>query len=146
MATRRTTLRSRSGPKLYAVRNKAGQFKDIQTYKRAHGADLRRKSKAEAEAEGGLEKTVRKAAGSAVKTVGSAVKSVKTSVKGAVATVQKTAKRVGKGVSSLQTTGRKLVKSAVKKVTGKPAVKKAVKRTGGTRARKTARKSAAKKT
>ena len=49
MATRRTTMRSRSGTKLYAVRDESGQFKDIQTYKRAHAADLRQKSKAEKE-------------------------------------------------------------------------------------------------
>ena len=47
MATRRTTMRSRSGTKLYAVRDKAGQFKDIQTYKRAHGQDIKRRSKKE---------------------------------------------------------------------------------------------------
>ena len=47
MATRRTTMRSRSGKKLYAVRDESGQFKDIQTYKRAHAADMRQKSKAE---------------------------------------------------------------------------------------------------
>jgi hypothetical protein len=29
------------------VRDKSGKFKDIQTYKRAHTADMRRKSKAE---------------------------------------------------------------------------------------------------
>jgi hypothetical protein len=46
MATRRTTMRSRSGTKLYAVRDESGKFKDIQTYKRAHAADLRHKSKA----------------------------------------------------------------------------------------------------
>ena len=44
----RTTHRSASGKKLYAVRDKKGRFKDIQTYKRAHGADLKRKSKKEA--------------------------------------------------------------------------------------------------
>ena len=33
--------------KLYAVRDSKGRFKDIQTYKRAHSADLRHKSKAE---------------------------------------------------------------------------------------------------
>ena len=44
---RRTTHRSKTGKKLYAVRSKAGKFKDIQTYKRAHSADLRTKSKAE---------------------------------------------------------------------------------------------------
>lgn len=48
MATaKRTTLRSKTGKKLYAVRNAEGQFKDIQSYKRAHAADLRTKSKAE---------------------------------------------------------------------------------------------------
>lgn len=46
MATR-TTHRSRTGTKLYAVRDKKGRFKDIQTYKRAHAQDLRRKSKKE---------------------------------------------------------------------------------------------------
>jgi len=43
----RTTMRSRSGKKLYAVRDKQGKFKDIQTYERAHGQDIKRKSKAE---------------------------------------------------------------------------------------------------
>jgi hypothetical protein len=44
---KRTTHRSSTGTKLYAVRNKKGQFKDIQTYKRAHGQDVRRKAKNE---------------------------------------------------------------------------------------------------
>ena len=44
---RRTTHRSTSGKKLYAVRDKSGRFKDIQTFKRAHGADIKRKSKSE---------------------------------------------------------------------------------------------------
>ncbi len=43
----RTTHRSSKGTKLYAVRDKKGQFKDIQTYKRAHSADIKRKSKKE---------------------------------------------------------------------------------------------------
>lgn len=47
-AGKRTTLRSSKGTKLYAVRNADGTFKDIQTYKRAHAADLRSTSKAEA--------------------------------------------------------------------------------------------------
>jgi aconitate hydratase len=46
-AGRRTTLRSSKGTKLYAVRTKSGTFKDIQTYRRAHAADLRKKSQAE---------------------------------------------------------------------------------------------------
>ena len=45
---RRTTHRSRSGKKLYAVRDRRGRFKDIQTYERAHGADVKRTSRAEA--------------------------------------------------------------------------------------------------
>jgi hypothetical protein len=46
MATKgkRTTHRSKSGTKLYAVRDSSGRFKDIQTYKRAHGQDIKRKS------------------------------------------------------------------------------------------------------
>jgi len=48
---RRTTMRSSKGTKLYAVRSADGQFKDIQTFKRAHAADLRSTSKAEAAAE-----------------------------------------------------------------------------------------------
>ena len=44
---KRTTHRSSTGKKLYAVRDKTGKFKDIQTYQRAHSADLRSKSKAE---------------------------------------------------------------------------------------------------
>jgi hypothetical protein len=43
----RTTHRSTKGKKLYAVRDKKGQFKDIQSYKRAHSADIKRKSKKE---------------------------------------------------------------------------------------------------
>jgi hypothetical protein len=46
---RRTTHRSASGKKLYAVRDAAGRFKDIQTYERAHRADLKRTSKKELE-------------------------------------------------------------------------------------------------
>lgn len=44
---RRTTHRSSKGTKLYAVRDKKGRFKDIQTYKRAHSADIKRKAKGE---------------------------------------------------------------------------------------------------
>ena len=44
---KRTTHRSSSGKKLYAVRDKKGRFKDIQSYKRAHGQDVRCKSRSE---------------------------------------------------------------------------------------------------
>jgi hypothetical protein len=47
MPSRRTTHRSKTGKKLYAVRDASGKFKDIQTYQRAHAADLRHTSKAE---------------------------------------------------------------------------------------------------
>jgi hypothetical protein len=47
MPIKRTTHRSVAGTKLYAVRDSKGRFKDIQTYKRAHAADMRRTSKAE---------------------------------------------------------------------------------------------------
>jgi DNA-binding protein HU-beta len=43
----RTTHRSSSGSKLYAVRDEEGKFEDIQSYKRAHGSDVQRRSKAE---------------------------------------------------------------------------------------------------
>jgi len=44
---KRTTHRSSSGKKLYAVRDSKGRFKDIQTYQRAHSQDIKRKSKKE---------------------------------------------------------------------------------------------------
>jgi hypothetical protein len=44
---KRTTMRSSKGTKLYAVRDKKGRFKDIQTYKRAHGMDIKRQAKSE---------------------------------------------------------------------------------------------------
>ena len=49
----RTTLRSSKGKKLYAVRDASGRFKDIQTYERAHRADLARTSGAEKKAAAG---------------------------------------------------------------------------------------------
>ena len=56
---RRTTHRSTAGKKLYAVRDASGQFKDIQTYERAHRADLAKTSKDEAAAKG-KKKTAKK--------------------------------------------------------------------------------------
>jgi hypothetical protein len=52
MPVKRTTHRSTKGTKLYAVRDSKGRFKDIQTYKRAHGMDIKRGSKAEKAAKG----------------------------------------------------------------------------------------------
>ena len=45
--SKRTTLRSSAGKKLYAVRDSKGKFEDIQSYKRAQGSDIKRVSKAE---------------------------------------------------------------------------------------------------
>jgi hypothetical protein len=50
MASKRTTHRSTSGKKLYAVRDAKGKFKDIQTYERAQRADIKKKSKKEKKA------------------------------------------------------------------------------------------------
>ncbi len=47
---KRTTHRSSKGTKLYAKRDKKGRITDIQTFKRAHTADMRKTSKAEAAA------------------------------------------------------------------------------------------------
>lgn len=65
----RTTHRSTGGKKLYAVRDKEGQFKDIQTYKRAHGQDVKRVSMAETAAKKAAKKksAVKKVAKAAVK-------------------------------------------------------------------------------
>ena len=48
--SKRTTHRSSSGKKLYAVRDKQGRIKDIQTYERAHGRDVKRRAKTESRA------------------------------------------------------------------------------------------------
>lgn len=58
----RTTHRSSKGTKLYAVRNKEGQFEDIQTYKRAHGQDVKRVSMAETAAKKAAKKKAAKKA------------------------------------------------------------------------------------
>ena len=59
---RRTTHRSTRGKKLYAVRDSQGRFKDIQTYERAHRADLAKTSRAETAGRGRRKKARRKAA------------------------------------------------------------------------------------
>lgn len=90
--TRRTTHRSSAGKKLYAVRAADGQFKDIQTFERAHRADLAHHAKAETAA---AAKTGKKAAKKAVKK--SAKKTAKKTAKKSVKkTVKKTAKKSAK--------------------------------------------------
>jgi len=58
---KRTVMYSSAGKKLYAVRDEKGEFTDIQTYQRAHSADMRHKSKAELEAAAKKKKTAKKA-------------------------------------------------------------------------------------
>ncbi len=123
MATRRTTMRSKTGTKLYAVRDESGQFKDIQTYKRAHAADLRHKSKAEKEAaQGPIEKRVRSVATAAVD-------SVKKSMHSAVAAVERAAKRAVKQVSDPQPPVRRAAKKVASKVASTPLAKAVEKKT-----------------
>lgn len=57
---KRTTLRTSKGTKLYAVRAADGTFEDIQSYKRAHAADLRKTSKQEAAKKGAKKKAAKK--------------------------------------------------------------------------------------
>jgi hypothetical protein len=86
---RRTTHRSGSGKKLYAKRKADGTFSDIQTYKRAHAADLRTKSAAETKKAGkkSAKKTVKKAPRKVAKKV------VKKAVKKTTKKVTKKAKK-----------------------------------------------------
>ncbi len=44
MKHNRTTHSSRSGKKLYALRDAKGKFTDIQTYARAHKKDLEKRN------------------------------------------------------------------------------------------------------
>ncbi len=73
---RRTTHRSSKGKKLYAVRDAGGKFKDIQTYKRAHGQDIKRKSAAELKAAAKKKTPKRAAAKKAVAKKSAAKKTV----------------------------------------------------------------------
>jgi hypothetical protein len=59
---KRTTHRSSKGKKLYAVRDASGKFKDIQTYERAHRADIAKTAKAETGKRKGKKKAGRKKA------------------------------------------------------------------------------------
>lgn len=61
MAAKRTTHRSSAGKKLYAVRDAEGKFKDIQSYARAHAADIAHSSASESEG-GSKKKSKKKAA------------------------------------------------------------------------------------
>ena len=123
MAQRRTTHRSSKGTKLYAVRKADGTFADIQTYKRAHAADLRGSAKGE----------------TSVKSKGAVARKTKPAAK-------KTASKVASASGSLLARARKAVDSLLKGAGGKkPAVKKAVAKKAPAKraAKKSSRKKAA---
>lgn len=88
---KRTTMRSSKGTKLYAVRDKGGRFKDIQTYKRAHTMDMKRKSKDELEMAAKKKKKKKKTKKAAKKTAKKTVKKTKK-----VATKRTTKKKAAK--------------------------------------------------
>ncbi len=96
---RRTVLRSKSGKKLYAVRTDDGKFKDIQSYAKAHAADLRATSKEEIDA-GVAAKAVAKAKAPAKKTAKKAAKKAsKPAAKAAKAPAKKATKKAAKKAS-----------------------------------------------
>ncbi|MDZ7651499.1 MAG: hypothetical protein U5L03_02460 [Burkholderiaceae bacterium] len=108
MATRRTTMKSRTGTKLYAVRDSGGKFKDIQTYKRAHAADLRLLTPAEMSARlTAAERSVRRATHSAANVMRSSIddaaeagRVVRTSMKEAFGAVRRATRRIAKRFST----------------------------------------------
>jgi Mg2+ and Co2+ transporter CorA len=120
MTTRRTTMKSRTGTKLYAVRDRSGKFKDVQSYKRAHAADMRHISAAEVGARlDDVEKKVLRAKDSAVKVARSsmqeaiaAARAVRSSMKEAVAAVRRATKKVAKRVSTVTHTAKPVAKTA----------------------------------
>ena len=104
MATRRTTMRSRTGTKLYAVRDRSGRFRDVQTYKRAHAADLRHVTPAEIEARlSAAEKRMRRMGRSAASMMRSSIddaaeagRVVRGSMKEAFGAVTRATRRIAK--------------------------------------------------
>lgn len=117
MATRRTTLYSSAGKKLYAVRNADGTFKDIQTYQRAHAADMRHKSKAE------LEAAAKKTGKPAAKKAAKKAPAKKAPARKAAAKKTATKKAAAKKAVRKAPAG-KVAKKAVKKAVRKAAKKK----------------------
>jgi hypothetical protein len=108
MATRRTTMKSRTGTKLYAVRDRGGRFKDIQRFQRAHAADLRQLTPAEMEARlMAAEKTVRRATRNAAHMMRSSMddaleagRVVRSSMKEALSAVTRATRRIAKRFSA----------------------------------------------
>ena len=114
-ASKRTTMHSRSGTKLYAERDSNGRFKDIQTYGRAHGQDVKRVSKAEASARAAAGEPARK------KSVASGAPARKTS--GTARKPSGTARKSA-GATRKTSAGRKSAASRTSSVSRKTAAKK----------------------
>jgi hypothetical protein len=126
--SRRTVLYSSKGKKLYAVRDKSGQFKDIQQYSRAHAMDIKRKSKAEVASD------KKKAAKKPAKKRPAAKKAAKRPAAKKTAARKVAAKRpAAKRKAAKKSVGKSLKsmvgKAAVKAKKAGAAVKRAVKRT-----------------
>jgi hypothetical protein len=94
---RRTVMYSASGKKLYAVRDKTGKFKDIQSYSRAHAADIKRGSGAETKA--AAKKTLKKAATRAKSAVKRVAKAAGKRAASAKRSVRRAAGRVRRAVT-----------------------------------------------
>jgi hypothetical protein len=110
MATKakRTVLYSSKGKKLYAVRDKTGKFKDIQQYSRAHAADIKHGSTAEAKA---AKKTATKE--TATRRPAAKKKTGVATVKRAVKRTAGKAKSVaGKALGAMRKAVRKVVRKA----------------------------------
>ena len=97
---KRTVIRSSAGKKLYAARDTGGQFKDIQDFARAHAADMRQTSEAEAA-------------------------TATTKVAGKKKAAKKAAKKATKKAAKVSATTKRVTKKATKKA---PAKRKATKK------------------
>jgi hypothetical protein len=115
---RRTTHRSSKGTKLYAKRDAQGRFKDIQTYKRAHAADIRRRAKDE-EASQPVAR-VRKVLKEVTRDVESTVAKVKAAIEKAASSGTATvSKAAGKSPGKKKTAKKTAKKKAAKKKAAK---------------------------
>lgn len=97
---RRTVMYSSGGKKLYAVRDGDGQFKDIQSYARAHAADIRRHDANDPDEASGSpaprKKSARKGKKKAAKKSGKKTAKKTSAKKGTRAAGKKSTKKAGK--------------------------------------------------
>ncbi|MEO8487652.1 MAG: hypothetical protein ABI585_15095 [Betaproteobacteria bacterium] len=118
---KRTVMRSSKGKKLYAVRNESGEFKDIQSYSRAHAQDIKRGSGAEKKLakKAVKRKAAKKRAAKRPAAKKTARKTIGRKTTGRKTTARKTAKkRAAKTPMSGAQKAVRAVKRAIKRVTG----------------------------